>query len=374
MDTYAEKVREWGGHDPVYLNTAWTVQAGRGILLWLVACACAGPIADFYEQDILAVLFPVTALTLVIHGFASTKEATTQKKIMLGRITAITLGTQVLGIIVNVVLALILQSVWSLVFGGLVASTVRMILTHTALPGERNRLAWNSEVFWDLFHFGKYIMIGSAAGFMVNQGDRAILGKFVTLTDLAVYNIGWMFAALPMTLSRVLGRRILFPLYAEAPPKESAANRHNISKVRFAISGGMLSVALLLGLIGDVMIRTLYLPEYHLAGAILVLVAASVAPTIILSAYGGLLLGSGSSRDFTVMLIVTATVQTTLLYYGVSAYGLIGAILAPGLAQILVYPLTVFLVRRHGGWDPRHDGVFALVAIGIAVIVLLVHP
>ena len=362
------------GHDPIYLNTAWTVQILRGALLWILSLGLAGYAADFYGEPLLASLLPVAALSVMILGFASTNEATANKKILLGRITAINLGSQVLAIIVNVTLAVILQSVWALVFGGVVASLLKVFLTHKALPGIRNRLAWSGEVFWDLFHFGKYIFIGSAAGFLINQGDRAVLGKFVSLSDLAVYNIGWMLASIPMAFNRLFGRRILFPLYAEKPPSESEENRRYISKVRHVMTGSMLIIGLFLGLVGDWVITTLYLPDYHLAGSILVLVAITGMPTVIVSAYGGLLLGSGNSRDFTVLLLSTAALQTALLIFGVQSYGLLGAIVAPGLAITLIYPLTSYLVWRQGGWDPRHDFTFVLIACAFAAIVLSVHP
>ncbi|MEL6959396.1 MAG: oligosaccharide flippase family protein [Pseudomonadota bacterium] len=358
------------GNDPIFLNTAWTVQIFRGILLYIVALLLCGPAADFYEEPMLKQLLPVAAFSMVILGFTSTKESTANKKLMLGRITTIALGCQALAIGVNVILALWLQSVWGLVFGGLVASTVRVVLTHTALPGVRNTLAWSTEVFWELFHFGKYLFISSIAGFLINQGDRAILGKFVTLSELAVYNIGWLMASIPMAFNRLFGRRILFPLYAEAPPSESEANRRNVIKVRFAMTACMLSISLALGLSGDWLIRILYLPDYHLAGPILVLVALAGMPTVIVSAHGGLLLGSGDSRSFTILLIATALIQTLLLFFGVQSYGILGAIVAPALAIGVVYPLSAFLAHKHKGWSPFHDGLYASIAIVITFFVL----
>ena len=362
------------GHERIYLNTAWTIQILRGILLYMAALFFAVPAAEFYGEPMLAQLLPVATLSMVISGFGSTKEATANKKILLGRITAISLGCQVLGIVINVLMALWLQSVWGLVFGGLVAVFVKVVLSHVALPGENNRLAWNWEVFWDIFHFGKYIFVSSIAGFLINQGDRAILGKFVSLAELAVYNIGWLMASLPMGFNRLFGRRILFPLYAEKPPAESEMNRRNIRWVRSAMTAGMLSVSLLLGLTGDWLIQTLYTPEYHLAGPILVLVALAGMPIVITAAYSGLLLGIGDSRSFTILLIATAILQTTLLFFGVQAYGSMGAIAAPALATLLVYPLNAMLVHRHAGWDPLHDGAYAVVTLAFGAIVLTVHP
>lgn len=374
MGVRASIIKSKRGHEPVYLNTAWTIQILRGFMLYGAALLLAAPAARFYDEPLLAELLPVATFSTVIMGFMSTKEATANKKILLGRVTAIELGCQAVGIVVNVALALWLQSVWGLIFGGIAANIVKVALTHTALPGVSNRLAWNWEVFWDIFHFGKYILVSSIAGFFINQGDRAILGKFVSLTELAVYNIGWLMASLPMAFNRLFGRRILFPLYAEKPPAESAANRRNVAKVRFVMTGCMLTISLALGLGGDWLIRSLYLPDYHLAGPILVLVALAGMPTVIVAAYGGLLLGTGDSRSFTFLLIVTAVVQTVFLWFGVQAYGLMAAIFAPAVAVIITYPLNVWLVQQHKGWNPVHDGVFALVALGIAAVVLFVHP
>jgi hypothetical protein len=44
---------------------------------------------------------------------------------LLGRLTMLELGAQIIGIVVMIVLALILQSVWALVIGGLVGSSPR---------------------------------------------------------------------------------------------------------------------------------------------------------------------------------------------------------------------------------------------------------
>ncbi|WP_299681670.1 oligosaccharide flippase family protein [uncultured Roseobacter sp.] len=374
MGVNASIIQSKRGHDPEYLNTAWTVQILRGAVLYVAALLLAAPAARFYDEPMLAQLLPVATLSMLISGFTSTKEATANKKILLGRITAIGLGTQALGILVNIGMALWLQSVWGLIFGGIAANLAKVTLTHLALPGARNRLAWNWEVFWDIFHFGKYIFISSIAGFFINQGDRAILGKFVSLAELGIYNIGWLMASVPMAFNRLFGRRILFPLYAEKPPAESDENRRNIARVRLAMTGGMLMISFAFGLTGDWLIQTLYTPEYHLAGPILVLVALAGMPLVITAAYSSLLLGTGDSRSFTILLITTALVQIGLLWIGVQNYGLLGAIAAPALAVFIVYPLNVFLVRRHKGWDPVHDGLYVLLAAVIAAVVLSVHP
>ena len=56
--------------------------------------------------------------------------------------------------------------------------------------------------------------------------------------------------------------------------------------------------------------------------------------------------------------------QTTFLLAGVKIAGLLGALVGLGLATTLVYPLCARLAWRYKAWDPRHDALFAALALG----------
>ena len=60
------------GADPIYLNTAWTIQAVRGFILAFVAAVAAVPISKFYGEPLLASMLPVVGLGALIAGFNST--------------------------------------------------------------------------------------------------------------------------------------------------------------------------------------------------------------------------------------------------------------------------------------------------------------
>jgi predicted PurR-regulated permease PerM len=48
------------------------------------------------------------------------------------------------------------------------------------------------------------------------------------------------------------------------------------------------------------------------------------------------------------------------MFAGVQWLGLFGAILAPPIAALLVYPLRVAALRRYHAWDVWHDAAFFL--------------
>lgn len=361
------------GDEASFLNTAWTIQILRGILLWLIVVAAAGPLAQFYAAPQLAELLPVAGVTAILAGLQSTKLASANRHLNIGRLTALELGSQFLGILSMIALALWSGSVWALVLGGLAGSTAKTLLSHIYLPGTRNRLQWDASAFQEIFNFGKFIFISSGAGFLISNGDRAILGKFVNLTELAVYNIGFFLAAVPIILSRQLGARVLLPIYAAAPPHETAENRHKTTLARAGLTSVLIGLGLSFGMGGDWLVRVLYEPNYHLAGPITVLLSLAFLPFIVTHAYGTLLLAAGNSRLFTIQQITIATVQSLALLIGVREFGLIGAVAAPPLTALLVYPFIALCARRHGGWNPSMDaGFLAIILLG-SVLVLWVN-
>ena len=98
------------GDEADFLNTAWTLNAVRGVLLWLIACALAWPVAQVYDAPELLVVLPVATLSLVCMGLAPTKVYTAQRHLQLGRITAIEMGTQIVSIAIMIVTALVTGS------------------------------------------------------------------------------------------------------------------------------------------------------------------------------------------------------------------------------------------------------------------------
>src|ERR1700694_2853419 len=67
-------------NDPDFYNTAWTLQAIRSIVLWLVALVAAAPVARFYQFPILVFVVPLTSFNIVLSGFTSLSRPLLQKR------------------------------------------------------------------------------------------------------------------------------------------------------------------------------------------------------------------------------------------------------------------------------------------------------
>jgi len=352
------------GDDPDFLNTAWTIQIIRGFILWAIVWTIATPVANLYNEPLLAQLLPVIGITAVISGLASTKVATASRHLMIGRLTMIELAAQLLGITVAVILAYILQSVWALVFGALASNAVKVIFCHLSLPGIRNRLSWNRDVIHDLIHFGKYIFLSTIAGFLMTESGRAILGIHISLAELGVYSVGLFIGTVPLLLSKAVFSKVVLPLYRLKSPTESDNNRAQVFLARRLLVAATLTLSVPLAFAGIAIIDFLYDPRYALAGPTVVLLSLAIVPQIVFRGYGQLLLASGDSRRFFFLLAATSVLQIAYLYPGIVWLGIFGAIIAPGLAALTMYPVWVLAIRRYKALDPKAD--LGFLALGMA--------
>lgn len=350
------------GDDPDFLNTAWTVAIFRGLLLWLMTLGLAMPVAALYGAPLLAQMLPVVGLTLLIDGFRPTAVHTVHRHLALGRLIRIKLSTQVISLVVMTLLAWWLESVWALVVGSVIGNLLTAIAYHLFLPGIRNRFRFERESAGEIFHFGKWIFLSTAAGFLVNQGDRAILGLYVSLEALGIYNIGYFLASIPLLLSRSLQQIVMPPLYRMKPPADSVENRLAIFRARRLIALSMLSFTGLLSFLGPSLVDFLYDARYASAGVMITLFSLSIIPSISLNTIAAALIGVGDTRALFIVNSVTALTQTLILIFGISSYGIVGALVSPGLAVLAAYPISLFYSLRYRVFDPVQD--FAITLFG----------
>lgn len=358
------------GDDPAFLNTAWTIHWVRGLLLWVAICLLAWPLSDFYAEPMLLQLLPVAGLALLIGGFSPTRVETAHRHLSIGLVTALDLASQVVGVVSMVVLAWAMQSVWALVIGGLLATIAKLALFWLILPGERNRPMLEPAAMHELLHFGKWIFLATVCGFLIAQGDKIVLGKYLTLDLFGIYNIGYFLASFPLILAGTVTRSILIPLYRERPAVAAPDYERKIRTMRFVLSGGIMAMLGGIAFLGVWLVGLLYDPRFGLAGPIVVVIAVMQIPQAIGLTYDLLALAAGDSRRFFLLLAPKAAVQTLFLAAGVIHAGLLGALVGQGLATIVVYPLVVRLARRYGAWDPLHDAAFAVLGVAMGGLAL----
>ena len=365
--------RSQRGDDPEFLNTAWTIHVLRGLVLRLIACAIAQPIARFYDLPELAVFLPVAAISLIVAGFRPTRQDTASRHLRMQRVTMVNLGAQAVALVLIVALAYVLRSVWALVFGMILSETIRVIALHVFMPGHVDRLQIERSAASELIHFGKWIFLSTACAFAISQGDRLVLGHFVTLDMLGVFGIGLMIGSFPRMLGMTVLERLMISIYRDMPPTESSENLARLRRFRAFFTSSLMALVLVLALAGPWLVSLLYDDRYALAGPVVVMVSCVVLLQLIGMSYDRAALAAGDARGFFWLQAIRAVLHMLGLIAGAYMAGLGGALAGQAAAVILSYGVQVRLARRHGVWDMQQDFCAMLGALSMATIALWLH-
>ena len=259
-------IRDKRGDEPAFLNTAWTMQAVRGVVLWSIACIIAYPLAKIYGEPQLVSLIPVAGLTALIGGVASTSLHTSFRRMELGRLTVLEVCNQLVAFIAVVTWALLYPSVWALVGGALIACLFHTVASHLWLPGIRHQFRWEASAMRSLVDFGKWIFMSSTLTFLASQGDRMLLGHYISMAQLGVYSIAIMLSEAAHALIIKLVHGVLYPAYGRIAQSEAHRLRNVFHRARLGIDGFLVFPIAVLMVLGGWIIDFLYDPRYHEAG------------------------------------------------------------------------------------------------------------
>ncbi|SDD24133.1 oligosaccharide flippase family protein [Ruegeria marina] len=361
------------GDDPDFLNTAWTIQVFRGCMLFAVACLLTVPVARFYQEPELVKYLPVGALALLVSGFFPTRIETAHRHLLVGRLTVLDLASQAIGIGFMVIYAELTQSVMALALGGVVSAVAKLLLTHFLLPGPVNRFRWEPAAANDLIHFGKWIFLSTALTFVISQGDRAILGRYLSIDMLGIYNIGYFLGSFPMMAGLSMIGRIMIPVYRDKPPAEGDMNRRYLSRLRAGMSLSIGLALLLMAAIGPQLVGLLYDARYQLAGPMVTLISLAFYPRLVILTYDNVALAMGDSRSYFIVMMVRAVFQIFCIILGLALFGLVGGIASMAVATVASYPAVVWLARKYGAWDAGHDVVAILAGLLATALILWMH-
>ena len=354
------------GEDVDFLDTAWTVQVMRGLLLWSIGIAIAYPYAWLYDEPQLVLMTMVATSHAAIAGLSSTKLYGLSRRMEVGRIVGIDLTAQISSIVTMVIIAWIYETVWALPIGALVAALVKTVLSQLAIEGPVNRLRWHRESSRDILHFGKWIFVSTLVGYVALRLDIFVLGRLLPLDLLGIYSIAGLLAALPQLITGRLMNAVLFPALAEAARKDRAGLPQALAEVRAVMLPAAMAAVLAIVVLGPAFFRLLYDDRYHDAGWIAQLLMASAWFGLLIHVGSRTLLALGDSRSLAIANAVRlgATIIGSLGGYWLGELpGLIIGVAGGGLAG---YASLSVSLRGHGLSTMRDDAGYCLAALVIA--------
>jgi O-antigen/teichoic acid export membrane protein len=272
------------GNEPAFLNTAWSLQIVRGLLIFACALGIAFVLVlvrrlglagtgTVYADAQLPWVIAATSASAIIMGFESTKLSEATRILSLARPTQLELVAQLAGLVCMMFWASFDRSIWALVSGGIFASLVRVLLSHVWLPGANNSWHWEPSLVREVLNFGKWIFASSVLGFLVNNGDRLFLGALLDTTMLGVYSIAALiFGSVEQILSKLISD-VSFPALAETVRERRSQLKAHYYRFHAPIAAFTYFGAGILMIAGHLLIELIYDARYHQAGWMLEILA-----------------------------------------------------------------------------------------------------
>jgi len=351
------------GEERAFLDTAWTVQVVRGLVLWLVMCAIAWPLSLAYGA-IYVWLLPVTGLSALFAGFSSTALFTVNRRLAYARLSLIEFVCQAVTIAVMFGWAAFDRSVWALVAGTLAGILLRTVLSHALLGGWHDRFKIDRGALRDLIHFGGWITVSTAVTFIAFQIDRLILGLVVPAALLGVYSIALRLARLSVDVSSTVTTNVLFPALSRVALADIGSLAPAFARARSAVLpfSTVVTLAVVLG-------SPVVVPMYGVRYA----EAAEMAPLLALGAWFELLqistdrvlLTTGNTRALAASNGVKAVVTTAGCLIGFTLGGMPGFILGICAGSWGALVVVQNAVERLGIPVVRADTRYSMLVLGL---------
>lgn len=334
-------------NDPLFLRTAWTIQIIRGAIIGCLAIAISFPMANFYQEPVLQPILSCVGVIVFMESFRSIAMLLYDKRLDLKTQVMMQMTNQVVGLIVTIVIAWKYETIWAMPIGHCATALMHVLLSYRLFEGHQSRFCWDRQTVHQLFHFGKWIFVSSAISYVVLQGDRLVIGKFMTMDEFGKYTVASTWAMMVTMFAATISGRVLHPFYRRTLDADET-NFQQVHKVRRILNAGYASVCVFLALIGELLIRLLYDDRYTDVGWILQILALGQVGRCMTGTLQPFILALGDSYSQMKFSAANATLLISFIVVGGWLAGAPGVILAYTLSSLLAHPIMVLFARRHG--------------------------
>jgi len=307
-----------------HLDTVWSAELIRSLIIAVVVSALAFPLARFYGQAQLLLLIPVLGLSSLVQGFRNIGLVLLRKEISFARIFWYELATNAGGMALTVGLALFMRSVWALVNGLLITALLGTALSYL-FHSYRPRLAFEKEALRRTLNLGKFSLVIAIALYVMNMADNVMVGRFLGTNALGNYSLAFNIASAPISVLVFALGGVLVPAYAEITAQRSKRLDEAFTKVFSMASVVVLTITVPLFLLAGEIVQMLFGDRWADAGKVLRVLALIIPLRGLTLMITTVFMGLNRPKEVAVGQTLEAIVFLVFLYPFIKAFGLTGA-------------------------------------------------
>ena len=174
--------------DRAMYDTAFTLNAIRGVVTGLVILAGALPVADYFAEPRLLPVLVALALVMFASSLENIGIVDFRRDLAFDKEFMLFVVPRIIGIVAGLIVAFVWVSFWALVVGICATRGLRVVFSYTMHP-YRPRLtirAWRK-----LIGFSTWGWIFSVTLLIRDRIDLFVIGRVLGTTQVGAYTLGW---------------------------------------------------------------------------------------------------------------------------------------------------------------------------------------
>lgn len=327
-------IRSKHSDDPRYVRTAWTIRGLRNLFMYFLVLITAGGIALFshlgrvpqesvFNDPVLPWIMLAVGSQFLIQTAGSINRSMAERKLQAGRVVVFELSSQIVMFIVTVSFAFSGFGVWSLVIGTLAGSLFSAVSSYYFFPGPAMGIQWDQAFVVEIFNFGKWLLLASFCGFLINRGDQLIFAWAFESREFGLYAVATIWIIAAVTVCETVMRRAFYPAYSELIRERRDRLASAYQKSRLIFDAGAAFVAFGVFFFSDFAISLVYPEEFWGVSYYMKL----LSPMIMLVPYkllGEIVIADGHTRYFSFITLVNGLAiligtPLVMMAFGISA-------------------------------------------------------
>jgi PST family polysaccharide transporter len=211
--------------EPGHLDTVFWLNFAVSLVLFGTTLACAGPIAQWFEEPDLAPILRGFSILFVITSFSTVQETVLEREFAFRAIAMRSLLGIGLSGLVGIGMAFTGFGVWSLVTQQLVYELVAAIVLWR-LSDWRPGLQVSLKHLEDLWQFGINVFGFNVLAFFHTRADDLLIGYFLDATALGYYSLAYRILTIMSSLLANAMNQVALPTFSRL--------QHDLGQLRAA--------------------------------------------------------------------------------------------------------------------------------------------
>ncbi len=327
-----------------YINTGWVVSIIRGILISLLIVILVPVITLFFNSPESKNILYLTAIIPFLRGFINPSVVKYQKDLEFNKEFAFRSAIIFVEVFATIVIASILKSENSLVFGLIISVLLEIVLSFVFLK-PRPKFEFDYKKLSNMISKGKWMTGAKIFDYLFTHGDDIVVGKLLGSFSLGIYQQAYKISSLPIYDIAETFQKVTFATYSKLISEKKKVISVYI-KTLIATSAVIIPFGIMIYIFPNQIVLLLLGEKWLSAVPVLkVLAVFGIIKTLANSVFPILL--AYKRQDLLMILTLIGIIGLGITIYPLTLkYGLVGAGISTIIGSLVMIPPAYYWLKK----------------------------